>query len=428
MIIIVGDGQRPATLAYATWAIMALLTLCSLGYLFAEYEEQREIFHRFGVSPPLWIAGQLRATFIDFGQIGQLISASMVQPGHLALLGNVALLWVLGDDIEHAIGWLRFIVLFCAGCTIGLMASIVSHSQSMQPMLGAFGGVGAVMGAFALYRPAARLRILILGRELRMKAWLVLPMWMILAPLAPLMAERHIDKPIVSLIAMTLLAGVLTGALLAPLLWRDKSTLLSDVMPDRDRAKAAVRAISFASLALLALPTVWWSLSMDLKQVTASAGDVWFERAERIVTTTTTPGPVVRKWLENSIDYGNTRAAATLGWLLENARHSGLEADPRRAAELYALVSRRGASDGLASIVYAQVDRGLGLLRDEVRWVRPAAEAGEARAQHIVAVAYRYAIGMPRDIERARYWARRAADQGHKDSIKLLAELDAISR
>lgn len=426
MIIIVGDGQRPATLAYATWSIMALLTICSVGFLSPDPEEQREIFNRFGLSPPLWIDGNLRATFVDVTQFWQMISASLVQPGFFTLLGNLALLWVVGDDVEHAIGRFRFVILFSAGCILGLLAAVVSHSQSLQPMLGAFGGVGAVLGAFVMYRPRTHLRIHILGREFQIRSWAVLLMWLLLAPFGILIGGTIIDKPIATMVEVTLVAGVLTGVFLAPLLWRDKSALLSELVTEPHRAKANARAISMACLALLVVSSGAFALHVDREKVAVAAGTFWFERAERVVVRTATPGPIVRKWLEAAIELGNARAAATLGWMLESPRYSGLEADPERAAQLYATVIRWGASDEMANLLYARL--GFGLFRDDVRWVRPAAELGDARAQHIVAVAYRYALGMPPDIERARYWARRAAAQGYEDAIRLLAELDAASR
>jgi len=428
MIIIFGDGQRPATAAYATWSIMALLTICSIGFMSAEPDEQREIFLRYGVSPPLWIVGNLRATAVDFAQLWQLVSATMIQPGFLTLAGNAALLWAVGDDIEHAIGRLRFFLLFAAGCVVGLLAAIVSHSQSQQPILGAFGGVGAVLGAFTLYRPRTRLRVLIVGRGLETSSWLILLLWLVLTPFALLFNERPPDPPIAAMIQNAMLAGVLTGVTLAPLLWRDPSSLLSEVVSDRIKALSAARTVSIASFALLAIATTFFVRATDREQIFAAAGDIFFKRAEHVVVRTFAPGPIVKKWLEASVDLGNARAAATLGWMFESPWYSGLEADLARAEELYGKVGGWGKSDALAAPIYASLDKGFGLNNNDVRWIRPAAAQGDARAQFIVAAAYRDSIGMPKDLERARHWARRSADQGYEASIQLLAELDASSK
>jgi membrane associated rhomboid family serine protease len=82
--------------------------------------------------------------------------------GWLHLLGNMWFLWIFGNNVEDRLGSLLFIVLYLVG---GLMASAaywMTDPGSRVPVIGASGAVAAVLGAYAITWPWARVRTLVI--------------------------------------------------------------------------------------------------------------------------------------------------------------------------------------------------------------------------------------------------------------------------
>ena len=77
---------------------------------------------------------------------------------HLAF--NMLFLWVFGDNIEDALGHVKFLVFFLlCGIAGGLLQSIVDP-ESVTPVIGASGAISGVLGGYLLLYPRARLLVL----------------------------------------------------------------------------------------------------------------------------------------------------------------------------------------------------------------------------------------------------------------------------
>src|SRR5262249_5789041 len=101
--------------------------------------------------------------------------------GHL--LGNMVFLWVFGQATEDAFGS-RLYVLFYLVCGVAANAAQYAVApNSTVPNLGASGAIAGVMGAYLAMYPDSRIDLfawplsLLLGRDLRVPAWLVLGAW-----------------------------------------------------------------------------------------------------------------------------------------------------------------------------------------------------------------------------------------------------------
>src|SRR6187549_3772808 len=84
------------------------------------------------------------------------------------ILGNMLFLAIFGKNVEDAFGHLRYLVFYVAG---GLAATITqtavtllfgTASAARVPTLGASGAIAAVLGAFFILYPDARIRTLVL--------------------------------------------------------------------------------------------------------------------------------------------------------------------------------------------------------------------------------------------------------------------------
>ncbi|MDC9826455.1 rhomboid family intramembrane serine protease [Devosia sp. ZB163] len=79
----------------------------------------------------------------------------------LHLLSNMLFLWVFGDNIEDALGHVKF-ALFYLGCAaLSGLVYIVSALGTYNWLIGASGAVAGVMGAYIVLYPHARVYVLL---------------------------------------------------------------------------------------------------------------------------------------------------------------------------------------------------------------------------------------------------------------------------
>jgi membrane associated rhomboid family serine protease len=99
------------------------------------------------------------------------------------ILGNMLFLGVFGKNVEDAFGHVRYLVFYVAG---GLAATFVqtamtllagSAADARVPTLGASGAIAAVLGAYFVLYPQARVRGLAGIFPVRVSAWFFLGFW-----------------------------------------------------------------------------------------------------------------------------------------------------------------------------------------------------------------------------------------------------------
>jgi membrane associated rhomboid family serine protease len=99
------------------------------------------------------------------------------------LLGNMLFLAIFGKNVEDAFGRLGYLALYVAGGFAAAALQTVmtlgfaSGADAQVPMLGASGAISAVLGAFVVLYPHARIRTLVLVFFVRIPAWAYLGGW-----------------------------------------------------------------------------------------------------------------------------------------------------------------------------------------------------------------------------------------------------------
>jgi membrane associated rhomboid family serine protease len=94
-----------------------------------------------------------------------------------------ALLAIFGKNVEDAFGPLRYLGFYIAGGFVATMTQAVvtllfgSASAVHVPTLGASGAIAAVLGAFIVLYPTARIRTLVLVFLVQIPAWVYLGGW-----------------------------------------------------------------------------------------------------------------------------------------------------------------------------------------------------------------------------------------------------------
>jgi len=78
--------------------------------------------------------------------------------GHLAF--NMLFLWIFGNNIEDALGKIRFILFYLICGVAAALLHIIMHLDSQALMLGASGSVAGILGAYMLLYPHAHIHTL----------------------------------------------------------------------------------------------------------------------------------------------------------------------------------------------------------------------------------------------------------------------------
>jgi membrane associated rhomboid family serine protease len=92
--------------------------------------------------------------------------------GHL--FGNMIFLWVFGDDVEEALGRFRFLLFYLACGVAGALAFVISDPNFNGPLIGASGAISGVVIAYLMFRPCAKVTVLLSIIPLRVKAYWVI--------------------------------------------------------------------------------------------------------------------------------------------------------------------------------------------------------------------------------------------------------------
>lgn len=136
---------------------------------------------------------------ISFGAIPAVVSGMAVLPeGYLApppdltlltymflhgswlhLFGNMAFLWVFADNVEDAMGHLRFLAFYLLCGVAAAIAHIFAQPMAEGPLVGASGAVAGVIGAYVVLHPNIRLWALVLMKvPLKVPAYLIIGLWL----------------------------------------------------------------------------------------------------------------------------------------------------------------------------------------------------------------------------------------------------------
>jgi membrane associated rhomboid family serine protease len=88
-------------------------------------------------------------------------TAMFMHGGLLHLGGNMLFLWIFGNNVEDAMGPVRFVVFYVLAGLAALAGQILVDPGSQVPTLGASGAIAGVLGGYILLYPRARVLTLI---------------------------------------------------------------------------------------------------------------------------------------------------------------------------------------------------------------------------------------------------------------------------
>lgn len=133
----------------------------------------------FGVIPAVFNGHEfLPPDFVAVPDGATLMTYQFLHGDWLHLGANMIFLWVFGDNVEDAMGHMRFLVFYLA-CGIGAaVLHAVMLPYSVAPLIGASGAGAGVIAAYLMLHPRVNVWILVMWRiPVRLSAMYVLGFW-----------------------------------------------------------------------------------------------------------------------------------------------------------------------------------------------------------------------------------------------------------
>ena len=117
-----------------------------------------------------------------------LLTSMFIHGGFLHVGANMLFLWIFGDNVEDAMGHLKFLLFYLVCGAAGGMAEIALDRSSLVPIIGASGAISGVMGAYVVLFPRGMIRvaalIVIIPLIFRLPAIIVIGLWFVIQALS----------------------------------------------------------------------------------------------------------------------------------------------------------------------------------------------------------------------------------------------------
>ena len=136
-----------------------------------------QIYRYYGFVPHEFIVSLTSQWTLVPYNIMTIFTSMFLHGGYLHLTGNMLFLWIFGNNIEDALGHMRFIPFYILS---GLAAAIfqLSYDPSSDiPMIGASGATSGILGAYLVLYPFARIKTLVFFFIVELPAILLLTIW-----------------------------------------------------------------------------------------------------------------------------------------------------------------------------------------------------------------------------------------------------------
>ena len=89
-----------------------------------------------------------------------LVTYAFLHADWLHLLSNMLFLWVFGDNVEDALGHIKFLIFYLACAVLAGLMHLAMNIDANGPLIGASGAVAGVLGAYLVLYPHARVFVL----------------------------------------------------------------------------------------------------------------------------------------------------------------------------------------------------------------------------------------------------------------------------
>jgi membrane associated rhomboid family serine protease len=152
MLPVGDDDVRGAGLPVVSWLLIGINVLAFIYELSLDPDQLQPFFNQYGVVPTQIMAGE---------NLVSLVTSMFLHGGWMHIIGNMLFLFVFGDNVEAVMGKITYLLFYFAGGLAASAGHIFFNMDSSVPSLGASGAIAAVLGAYVVMFPRARVRILV---------------------------------------------------------------------------------------------------------------------------------------------------------------------------------------------------------------------------------------------------------------------------
>ena len=107
------------------------------------------------------------------------LTSMFMHGGWAHIAGNMLFLWIFGDNIENALGHIRYAAFYLICGFAAAIGQIVIGPDSVIPMLGASGAISGVLGGYILLYPRRPVRAVVLYVLTTVPAFIAIGIWII---------------------------------------------------------------------------------------------------------------------------------------------------------------------------------------------------------------------------------------------------------
>ena len=165
-------ARKRVSQPYVTWSLVVLNVAVFLVELGMPTEAQQAIVQTFGFTPAI-----LRGDVANTHAIPILLTPFTDMFVHLGwdhLIGNMLFLMIFGDNVEDALGHVRYIAFYVACSFASDFAYFLSSAHSTVPAVGASGAISGVVAAYVMIRPCAKVEVLFIIIPVALSAYWVI--------------------------------------------------------------------------------------------------------------------------------------------------------------------------------------------------------------------------------------------------------------
>ena len=168
-----------------TWALIAINVAVFLYQVSLPPSAAQLFVYQFGAIPAVVFG--VKSLPVQVATIPPLMSiftSMFLHGGWMHLVGNMWFLWIFGNNIEEAMGHVRYLAFYLICGILASASHILSAPASTVPSIGASGAIAGALGAYIMLYPRARVWTLIfLGffiRLMYLPAGVILGFWIVL--------------------------------------------------------------------------------------------------------------------------------------------------------------------------------------------------------------------------------------------------------
>lgn len=92
-------------------------------------------------------------------QVSDLFYSLFLHGGFLHLAGNMLFLWIYGDNVEHRLGHLSYLLIYLLCGAAATLFYALFMGASMAPLVGASGAISGVLGLYFIFFPRNQVKV-----------------------------------------------------------------------------------------------------------------------------------------------------------------------------------------------------------------------------------------------------------------------------